>query len=95
MEQALKQALESSGDPQAAQKAKEIVENMDEADKQKAEEIIERYADSDTLSDVMGIVGDGVDGSTLSEVKEYLRENVSEQDQAELEALYQKYSEAY
>ena len=43
----------------------------------------------------MEIVGDGVDGESLSEVKEYLRENVSEQDQAELEELYRKYSEGY
>ena len=52
MEQAVKQALESAGDPQAAEKAQEIVNNMDETDKQKAEEIIDRYADSDTISDV-------------------------------------------
>jgi len=31
----------------------------------------------------------------LSEVKEYLQENVSEQDQAELEELYRKYSEGF
>ncbi len=91
----MKQALESTGDTQAAEKAKEIVNNMDEGDKQKAEEIIDRYADSDTLSDVMEIVGDGVDSESLSEVKEYLQENVSEQDQAELEELYRKYSEGF
>ena len=95
MEQAVKQALESAGDPQAAEKAQEIVNNMDETDKQKAEEIIDRYADSDTISDVMEIVGDGVDSESLSEVQEYLQENVSEQDQADLEELYRKYSEAY
>ena len=60
-----------------------------------AEEIIERYADSDTLSDVMEIVGDGIDGESLSEVEAYLQENVSAQDQAELEELYRKYSEGY
>lgn len=95
MEQAVKQALESTGDTQAVEKAQEIVDNMDEGDKQKAEEIIERYADSDTLSDVMEIVGDGVNSESLSEVKQYLQDNVSEQDQAELKELYQKYSEMY
>ena len=94
-EQAVKQALESTGDSQAAEKAKEIVNGMDEGDKEKAVEIIERYADSDTLSDVMEIVGEGVDRESLSEVKEYLQENVSEQDQAELEELYRKYSEGF
>lgn len=93
MEKAVKQALETTGDPQAAEKAKEIVDNIDEEDKQKAEEIIERYANSDTLSDVMEIVGDGVDKESLSEVRNYLQENVSEEDRAELEGLYQKYKD--
>lgn len=95
MEQAVKKALESVGDPQAAEKAKEIIDHMDESDKQKAEEIIERYADSDTLTDVIEIVGDGVNGDSLSQVEAYLQENVSEQDQADLEELYRKYSEGY
>ena len=43
----------------------------------------------------MEIVGDGVDGNSLSEVQEYLQENVSEQDQADLEELYRKYSEGF
>lgn len=93
IEQTVQKALEQTGNPQAAEKAKEIVDNIDEEDKQKAEEIVERYANSDTLSDVMEIVGEGVDGESMSEVKDYLRENVSEQDQAELKELYEKYKD--
>lgn len=95
MEQAVQKALESSGDPQAAEKAKEIVNNMEEADIQKAEEIIEKYADSDTLSDCMEIVSDGVTEESLKEVRDYLEGSVSAQDQAQLEELYRKYSEGY
>lgn len=40
-------------------------------------------------------MGDGIDGESLSEVEAYLQENVSAQDQAELEELYRKYSEGY
>lgn len=95
MEQAVQKALESSGDPQAAEKAKEIVDGMDKADKQKAEDIIEKYADSDTLSDCMEIIGDGVNEESLSEVRDYLEGSVSAEDQAQLEELYRKYAEGY
>lgn len=95
MEQAVQKALESSGDPQAAQKAEEIIGTMEEADKQKAEEIIEKYADSDTLSDCLEIVSDGVNEESLEEIKNYLENNVSADDQAQLEELYRKYSEGY
>lgn len=95
MEQTLQKALESAGNPQAAQKAKEIVDNMEEADKQKAEAIIEKYADSDTLSDCMEIVGDGVTEESLEKVRDYLEGSVSAEDQAQLEELYKKYSEGF
>ena len=65
MEQVFQKALESTGDPQAAAKAKEIVNNMDESDKKEATEILEKYADGDTLSDVMDIVGNGVNRSSI------------------------------
>ena len=68
---------------------------MEEADKQKAEEIIEKYADSDTLSDCLEIVSDGVNEESLEEIKNYLENNVSADDQAQLEELYRKYSEGY
>ena len=95
MEQTLQKALESTGDPQAAQKAKEIVADMEETDKQKAEEIIGKYADSDTLSDCMEIVSDGVNEESLAKVREYLEGSVSAEDQAQLDELYRKYSEGY
>ena len=95
MEQTLQKALESTGDPQAAQKAKEIVADMEETDKQKAEYIIGKYADSDTLSDCMEIVSDGVNEESLAKVREYLEGSVSAEDQAQLEELYRKYSEGY
>ena len=77
------------------QKAEEIIGTMEEADKQKAEEIIEKYADSDTLSDCLEIVSDGVNEESLEEIKNYLENNVSADDQAQLEELYRKYSEGY
>ena len=57
MEQAVQKALESSGNPQAAEKAKEIVGNMEESDKKEAEAIIGKYADSETISDCLEIMG--------------------------------------
>lgn len=91
MEQAVQKALENSGDPQAAAKAKEIVSNMDEADKQQAEEIIEKYADTDALSDCMDIVSEGVTDESIAEVEEYLQNSVSSEDMQKLQELYEKY----
>ncbi|MBD5489637.1 MAG: hypothetical protein HDR13_12735 [Lachnospiraceae bacterium] len=93
MEQAFQKALESVGDPQAAAKAKEIVNNMDESDKKEAEAIIEKYADSDTLSDVMDIVGDGVNSESISQVEQYLKNTVSDEDVDKLQELYEKYKD--
>lgn len=93
MEQAIQKALESTGDPQAAAKAKEIVNNMDESDKKEAEAIIEKYADSDTLSDVMDIVGDGVNRESISQVEQYLKNAVSDEDIDKLQELYEKYKD--
>ena len=94
MEQAVQKALESSGDPQAAAKAKEIVDNMEESDKKEAEAIIEKYADSETLSDCMEIVGDGINDESIAEVQEYLQESVSDEDIQKLQELYEKYGNA-
>ncbi len=91
MEQAVQKALESTGDPQAAEKAKEIVDNMEETDKKEAEAIIGKYADSETISDCLEIVGDGVNSESIAEVQEYLQESVSEEDIRKLQELYQKY----
>lgn len=91
MEQAVQKALEDAGDPQAAAKAKEIINNMDEADKQQAEEIIEKYADTDMLSDCMDIVSDGVTDESIAQVKDYLQESVSSEDIEKLQELYEKY----
>ncbi len=93
MEQAFQKALESVGDPQAAAKAKEIVNNMDESDKKEAEAIIEKYADGDTLSDVMDIVGDGVNSESISQVEQYLKNAVSDEDIDKLQELYEKYKD--
>lgn len=93
METAIQKALESSGDPEAASKAKEIVNNMDEEDKQTANAIIEKYADGDTISDCMDIISDGVNSESIAEVQEYLQGNVSAEDQSQLEELYKKYSQ--
>lgn len=91
MEQAVEKALESSGDPDAAAKAKEVIQNMDEEDKEKAQEIIGKYADGDTISDCMEIVGDGINQESMAEVEQYLQNNVSAQDREQLEELYRKY----
>ena len=91
MEQAVQKALESSGDPQVAARAKEIVDNMEESDKKEAEAIIEKYADSETLSDCLEIVGDGINSESIAEVQEYLQESVSDEDIQKLQELYEKY----
>lgn len=93
MEQAFQKALESAGDPQAAAKAKEIVSNMDESDKKEAEAIIEKYADGDTISGVMDIVGDGVNSESISQVEQYLKNTVSDEDIDKLQELYEKYKD--
>ena len=94
MEQAVQKALESTGDPQAVEKAKEIVDNMEETDKKEAEAIIEKYADSETLSDCMEIVGDGINSESIAEVQEYLEQSVSDEDIRKLQELYKKYGGA-
>ena len=92
-EQIFETALESVGDPQAAEKAKEIVANMDEEDKKQAEEIIGKYADSETLSDCMDIVKDGVNSESIAQVQQYLEQSVSEEDMQALLELYEKYGD--
>lgn len=91
MEQAIQKTLESSGDPQAAAKAKEIIDSIDEADKQEVEEIIGKYTDSDTLSDVMSIMGNGINHESLEQVAEYMQESISEEDKQSLQELLNKY----
>lgn len=91
MEQAIQEALERSGDSQAEAKAKEIVDSMDETDKEEAAAIVEKYADGETLSDLADIVGNGINSDFVDQVKEYLQENVSEEDIRKLQELYQKY----
>ena len=91
MEQVVQKALESAGDSQAAARAKEIVANMEETDKQEAEAILEKYADSETLSDCMEIVGDGINSETVTQVQEYLQEKVADEDIQKLQELYEKY----
>lgn len=93
MEQTVQKALENAGDPQAAARAKEIVNSMDESDKQQAEEIIEKYADADTLSDCMDIVSGGVNDESIAEIKNYLQESISTEDLHKLQELYEKYGE--
>lgn len=93
MEQTFQKALESIGDPQAAAKAKEIVNNMDESDKKEVEAIIGKYADSDTLSDVMDIVGDGVNSESISQVEQYMQNRLSDEDIDKLQELYEKYKD--
>ena len=92
-EQIFEKALESAGDPQAAEKAKQIVANMDEEDKKQAEEIIGKYADSETLSDCMDIVKDGVNSESISQVQQYLEQSVTEEDMQALLELYEKYGD--
>lgn len=93
MEQTIQKALESSGDPDAAAKAKEIVNSIDEEDMREAEAIIQQYADGDSLSDLVNIAGNGINNETIDQIKEYLQENVSEEDIRKLQKLYKKYEE--
>ncbi|MCI9463579.1 MAG: hypothetical protein HFI48_06805 [Lachnospiraceae bacterium] len=93
-EQVFEKALESAGDPEAAEKAKQIVANMDEADKKQAEEIITKYADSETISDCMEIMQDGVNSESLGQVQQYLEQSVSQEDMQALWELYEKYGDS-
>ncbi len=79
-------------DPEAAQKAKEIVNNMDETDKKQVMDIVGKYANSETVSEVMDIIRDD-SADSVEQAKEYLQESVSEEDLQKLEELYQKYTE--
>ncbi len=91
MEQAIQKALESSGDPEAAAKAKEIVSNMDEADKKEAEAIVEKYANEETVSALKDMVESGINSESVSQAVDYLQDNVSEEDIRKLQELYEKY----
>ena len=76
------------------QAVKQALESTGEPEAtEKAKEIVDNMDEGD--KEKAQRVRDGGDGDSISEVKEYLRENVSEQDQAELEELYRKYSEEY
>ncbi|MCM1039400.1 MAG: hypothetical protein NC434_08755 [Ruminococcus sp.] len=90
-EQVLEKAFESAGDPQAAEKARQIVADMDEEDKKQAEEIIGKYADGETISDCMDIMEGGVNSESIAEVRQYLEQSVSEEDMQALWELYEKY----
>ena len=92
-QQVIERALENAGDPQAAEKAKEIVANMEEEDKEQALEIIIKYADSQTFAVCMEIVGDGINSDSIEEVQQYLEQSVSEEDMSKLQELYEKYGE--
>jgi hypothetical protein len=91
LEKTVQQALESAGDSEAASKAKEIVKNMDKEDKETAEGIIGKYADGDTISDCLDIVGDGINSESVKEVEQYLKDAMSDQDVSALKDLYSKY----
>lgn len=93
MEQAIRKALESSGDPEAAAKAKEIFDSIDEEDKKAAEEIIGKYAKQDTVSDLIDIAGGGINSESVEQIKDYLQDNMSEDDIQKLQELYNKYGE--
>lgn len=93
MEQAIQGVLERSGDPEAAAKAKEIVDSIDEADKEAAEEIIGKYANQDTVSDLIDIAGGGINNDSVEQIKDYLQDNMSEEDIQKLQELYKKYGE--
>lgn len=95
LEQVLEQVLQSVGEPEAAEKAKEIMDNFDEADRQKAEEMIGKYVNKDTISDVVDMIEEGVNGETADAVKDYLQESVSEEDREKLRELYEKYRERF
>ena len=66
---------------------------MEAEDKKQAEEIIGKYADSETLSDCMDIVKDGVNAESIAQVQQYLEQSVSEEDMQALLELYEKYGD--
>lgn len=91
MEQVIQNALESSGDPEASAKAKEVIDSIDEADMKEMEEIIGKYTDGDTLSDITNIMKDGVNLESFERVVQYMKESVSEEDRQKLQELFNKY----
>ena len=93
MEYGIRQALESIDDPEAAAKAKEIVDSIDKEDLREVEKIVEKVVNEDTMSDLINIVGSGVDSGSVEQVKDYLQENISEEDIQKLQELYNKYAE--
>lgn len=95
LEQVVVQALESTGDPEAAKKAKEIVNNIDEEDKQKVVEMVGKYVNEDTLSDVKDMIDEGINGEAVSEIKEHLQESISDEDKEKLAELYEKYRQGF
>lgn len=93
LEKTVQQALESAGDSEAASKAKKIVKSMDKEDKETAEGIIGKYADGDTISDCLDIVGDGINSESIKEVEQYLKDAMSSEDVSALKDLYSKYAQ--
>ena len=93
LEKVVEKALEESGDEEAAEKAKEIINTMNAEDKKAAEELVEKYADTDKLSKCVEILGDEVSAESLSQVKDYLEQGVSDEDMDKLKELYEKYTQ--
>ncbi len=92
-EKVFEELLKGADDPQAAEKAKEFVDAMDEEDKEEIKDIVGKYIDSETVSGVMDIMEDGVDADSVKQAGEYLKDSVSEEDIQKLREMYEKYKD--
>lgn len=93
-EKALENIFRELDDSEAAEKAKEIINTMGEEDKEELKNIVGKYANKETVSEVIEMIGSGTE-SSLEQAKEYLEETVSEEDIQKLQELYEKYKDLY
>ncbi len=68
-----------------------VMDTMDEEDESACQEIIDKYSSSDTISEAASVYKSS--GGDLSEVKSYLKDEVSTEDMAKLKELYYKYQD--
>ncbi|MEG0961397.1 MAG: hypothetical protein RSD28_06590 [Lachnospiraceae bacterium] len=65
----------------------EIINHMEKEDVQAVTDIAEKYVSTENIQDAVDMVKDG----DVSDLQEYAKENLTEQDIQELQDIYEKY----
>lgn len=89
VEKAVEQAMQSQGIPADDPAVREVLEQIDPADKQAVSDIIVNHFDADTVTEVTGQLVSGDSSAAM----ETMRENLSEEEMQTLLDMAEKYPE--